>query len=280
MRKGVTHVHLNSSDFAKYTDLQFAIAKVVSQRPIDIAKKTKVMNHLISSVSQNSILNKIDKVFIDRSLNAFQAYAQVSMNNSQMANLMNYLVLENPELSHLCTLRAIIASSVLAAWKWNSPKVQSRIILSALLSDVGLRDHPGLLRKKRFEYTGEETKLYEQHPFKSFQILNQIPGMPEEILHVALQHHENAAGLGFPQKLTRNKTHAFSKVIHGVSELVETLQQQEDPSDVQKALDQIHAIQTKIVSEQVLKTLYIIFKAKLPKQLEGLLLPTETTRVA
>lgn len=278
-RKGVSYIYLNSTDFAKYTDLQFAIAKVVSQRPLDIAKKTKVMNHLMSAVSQNSILNKIDKSFVDKSLNAFEAYTQVSMNNSQLANIINYLVVENPDLSQICTLRAIIASTVLAAWKWNSPKIQSRIILSALLSDVGLKDHPNLMQKKRYEYSGEEVKLYEQHPFKSFQILNQIPGMPEEILHVALQHHENAAGLGFPQKLSRNKTHAFSKVIYGVSEFVDTLQQQDDPSDIQKALDHIYSIQTKIVSEQVLKTLYIIFKAKLPKQLEGLLLPTETTRV-
>jgi response regulator RpfG family c-di-GMP phosphodiesterase len=279
-RKGVTHIYLNANDFAKYTDLQFAISKIIHSRPLDITKKTKIMNQLMSSVSQSSLLNKIDKNFLEKSVNAFEAYTTVSLNNSQINNILAYLMLENPDLAQQSTLKAIISCSVASAWKWNSPKVQSRIILSALLSDVGLKDLHQLMQKKRFEYTAEEVKTYEQHPFTSYQILNQIEHIPEEILFVALQHHENSAGLGFPQKLVRSKTHAFSKLIHAVGEFVETLLQQEDPSNIQQALDHIYNIQGKIVSEQVIKTLYIIFKAKLPKPLEGLLLPTETTRVA
>lgn len=279
-KKGVTHIYLNSSDFAKYTDMQFVIAKAVATRPMDIVKKAKVMNHLMSSISQNSIVNKIDRQFVDKSLNAFESYTQAAMNNAQVLNIMSFLTQAEHDLSQVCTLRSVLASTVLSAWKWNSPKIQSRMILASLLCDVGLKDHPELLKKKRFEYSPEEVKLYEQHPFNSYQILSQIDGVPEEVLFVALQHHENAAGFGFPQKLPRSKTHAFSKVVHGVGEFVETLLQQDDPSQVQQALEHMFSIQNKIVSEQVLKTLYMIFNVKVPRQIEGLLLPTETTRIA
>lgn len=279
-KKGVTHIYLSSDDFAKYTDLQFTLAKAVATRPLDAVKKVKVMNHLMTSISQNSIVNKIDSTFIDKSINAFESYTKVSMNNIQILNIMGFLTQDEHDLSQVCTLRSVLASAVLNTWKWNSPKVQSRIILASLLCDIGLKDYPELLQKKRYEYTPEEVKLYERHPLNSYQILSQIHGIPEEVLFVALQHHENSAGLGFPQKLPRSKTHAFSKVVHGVGEFVDTLLQQDDPTNIEQALEHMFSIQNKIISEQVLKTLYILFNVKVPRQIDGLLLPTETTRIA
>ena len=104
--------------------------------------------------------------------------------------------------------------------------------------------------------------------------------MPEEILLVALQHHENAAGLGFPQKLQRSKAHAYSKLVHGVGEFLDTLYIQKDPTMVQETLDQLFKVQSKIISEQVLKSLFVLFRAKVPKQLNDVLLPSETNRVS
>jgi hypothetical protein len=53
----------------------------------------------------------------------------------------------------------------------------------------------------------------------------------------------------------------------------------DDRSNIKKALDQIHSIQGKTVSEQVLKSLYLLFNIEPPKNLNALLLPTDTTRV-
>lgn len=278
-KKGATHIYLGSNDFAKYTDLQFAISTTITKRPIDEIKKIRIMNQLISSISQNSIANVIDKKYLAQSLQAFEAYTQAALNQPQLLSILNVISSENPDLAEQSTLKAIMASSIATIWRWNNPKIQSRIILAALLSDIGLKDCKHLLSKKRFEYSTEEIKQYEQHPIKSYEILRQIEGIPEEILYVAIQHHENAASLGFPQKLPRSKTHSYSKLIHCIGVFIDATMEQEDRSNIKKVLDQIYNIQGKTVSEQVLKSLYILFKLEPPKELNNILLPTDTARV-
>jgi hypothetical protein len=60
---------------------------------------------------------------------------------------------------------------------------------------------------------------------------------------------------------------------------IDTIMAQEDKSNVKKVLDLIYRVQGKTVSEQVLKSLYILFELEPPKGLSALLLPTDTTRV-
>ena len=279
-KKGATHIYLDHKDFAKYTDLQFAIANSINSRPIDVIKKTKIMNHLMGAIGQSVLCKKIDTKTLSNALGAFENYTQAVLHNAQMSNVLDQLMVASPSLAEKSAVKAMLCSAIAGMWRWNSAKVQSRIILAALMCDIGLKDTPQLVKKKRIDFTPKEFTTYEQHPFNSFQILKQIPDMPEEILLVALQHHENAAGLGFPQKLPRSQAHPYSKLIHGVGEFLDSLYLQKDHSLIQETLDQLYTVQSKIISEQVLKSLFILFRAKLPKSLADVLLPSETNRMS
>jgi len=43
-----------------------------------------------------------------------------------------------------------------------------------------------------------------------------MKGIPADAILVAYQHHENWVGFGYPQKLSRNKTHPIARLIHVV----------------------------------------------------------------
>lgn len=277
-KKGATHIYMNSKDFAKYTDLQFAIASTINIRPIDAVRKTKIMNHLIASVGQSFLAGSVESKTFSNALTAFESYTQVAISNTQLENILSHLTNSSPDLIEKSSIKAMISSLIANLWKWNSPKVQSRIILAALMCDISLKDKPQLVKKNRIDYTADERGQYENHPFESFKLLNQIPDMPEEIAIVALQHHENSSGLGFPQRLSKDKLHSYSKLIHCVGEFIEVLYLQKDSTNVQLALDSLNKLQGKMLSEQVIKSLYMVFQAKMPKELEGLLLPSQTAR--
>jgi response regulator RpfG family c-di-GMP phosphodiesterase len=279
LTKGLQHIYLNNNDFAKYTDMQFVIAKKISQRPIDVARRAKIMNHLVGSVSRSVIANKVDSELLSNAIASFEAFTQLSVQNPQIEKILTQMIQASGDLSERCSHTALLSSMVASSWGWNSGKVQSRIILSGLLCDIGLREHPHLITKLRIDYTEAEKKQYEQHPMESFNTLKQIPDIPVEISLVALEHHENAMGLGFPQKLNRTKVHTFSKIIHCVIQFLETLYFQKDQSNIQAALDQMLQTQAKLISLQVLKTLYKVFNVIMPKQLIELQLPNEVMRV-
>jgi response regulator RpfG family c-di-GMP phosphodiesterase len=277
--KGVRSVFLTAHDFAKYTDFQFAIANTVKLRPIDNAKKMIAFKHLISTVSKNSFVNAMDKETMTRALDAFETYANVAFTSQKLSGLMVSLIKERPDLAEKSSMLATISSAVADLWHWNSPKIQSKIVMGAMLCDIGLKNFLHLQQKERLNYTKEEAIEYEEHPMRSFTMLSEIGGLPDDVLQIALQHHENSMGNGFPQKLEKNKVHSFSKLVHGVNEFIEIFCRQKTAPDVKKALDDVFNLQRKLVSEQVLKSLYIIFKVQVPKELEGLLLPNKVGRL-
>ncbi|MBY0452027.1 MAG: response regulator, partial [Bdellovibrionaceae bacterium] len=278
-KKGVKSIHLNSHDFAQYTDMQFTIANSINRRPIDMVRKTKVMNHLMTSVSRSFMGHVVNEDVFANALTSFEAYAQISLNNSQLNTILNQLLKNSIDTVEKAALRAMLCSMVTTQWKWNSSRFQSRIILSALMCDVGLKDYPELMKKQVFELSSAEKADYEKHPYESYRLLSQISQIPEEITLVALQHHENSAGLGFPQKLMRNKLHSFSVIVHCVNEFIDTLYGQVDKKNVKSALDHLFEAQGKMVNQQVIKTLYILFQLPIPKKLDGLLLPHQTSRL-
>lgn len=278
--KGLKLIYLNNQDFVKYTDMQFLLAKSASQRPLDAARKAKIMSQLVGSVSRGVLAHNLSKETFGHALTSFEAFTQMSLQHAEIEKILSQLIQSSGDLSERCSQTALLSSMVASAWGWTSGKVQSRIILSALFCDIGLRDCAHLITKRRIDFTADERQMYEQHPFNSFNALKQISDIPAEIALVALEHHENALGLGFPQKLNRTKIHSYSKIVHCVIEFLETLYFQVDQNDIQGALDQMYNTQGKFISLQVLKTLYKVFNAQMPKGLAELPLPNETLRVA
>ena len=278
-KKGVKYIHLNSENFAQYTDMQFALANNINRRPIDMVRKTKVMNHLMTSVSRSFMSTAVSAETFSNALTSFEAYAHISLNNSQVSTVLNQLLKTSIDTVEKGAIRSMLCSMVTSQWKWNSPRFQSRIILSALLCDIGLKDYPEILKKQIYELSAAEKAQYEQHPNESYRLLREISQIPEEITLVALQHHENSAGLGFPQKLIRNKLHSFSVIVHCVNEFIDTLYSQGDKTNIKTALDHLFEVQGNMVNQQVIKTLYILFQLPLPKKLDGLMLPNQTSRL-
>ncbi|MGZ3690410.1 MAG: response regulator [Pseudobdellovibrio sp.] len=278
-KKGITHIFLTSQDFVKFTDLQFSLDNSLSNRPFDIVRKNKVMDHLMITVNQSQLSRQIDRNSLTGYTTIFESYTNIALNNVQVITMLNHLLMSAPDIVEKSALRSLLSAMVAGQWKWNSSKIQSRLILSGLMCDVSLKDHPQLLNKRFEEYSVNEKSTYERHPLESYRMLSQIPNIPEEIPLVALQHHESSAGTGFPQRLNRSKLHSYSVVVYCVNEFIEILYASPDPSDVEGALERLSAAKGKLVNEQVIKTLYKIFNLKVPKKLEDVLLPHETSRL-
>jgi HD-GYP domain-containing protein (c-di-GMP phosphodiesterase class II) len=59
----------------------------------------------------------------------------------------------------------------------------------------------------------EEIQAYETHPFKGMQMLLSLGIVPDDVIAIVYEHHENAIGQGFPRKLRNLKMHPLAKVV-------------------------------------------------------------------
>ncbi len=94
-------------------------------------------------------------------------------------------------------------SAVLATKLKMSNESIKDITLAAMLHDIGKTRIPQSITKKS-SHTGKEAKLMELHPKLGYHIIKNELQLSDKIAMVALQHHENADGSGYPLGIAGN----------------------------------------------------------------------------
>jgi HD-GYP domain-containing protein (c-di-GMP phosphodiesterase class II) len=86
--------------------------------------------------------------------------------------------------------------------------------MAGLLHDIGKKEiSPEILNKPRHELKASELAILETHTTKGMEILNEMRDIPSDVIQVALQHHENSIGTGYPYRLKPSKTHPLARVV-------------------------------------------------------------------
>jgi response regulator RpfG family c-di-GMP phosphodiesterase len=273
-KKGMNHIYLTSKDFARYIGMQINISDAVRNKPFSKVKKIKLFNHFCQSLTECAFNEFMSESLYEKVFESFESYTQITFDNTEIFDLMMNSNQKDAAASSKSVVVAFLALAVFQQWKWNHPKYLSNIVMGALLCDVAI-ENTVLSTKKAHEMTSEELKIYEKHPLQSYTALSKIRNIPEEVLYVVLQHHENDIGLGFPQKLTKQKIHPYSRVIHTLHEFVDQADGATNKDKIKDCLEMMYSYQKNLVCVQVLKTLYIIFDIPVPWELSSVLLPTD-----
>jgi putative nucleotidyltransferase with HDIG domain len=110
----------------------------------------------------------------------------------------------------VCYVSVLIAQAL----GWKNKQTIEKLALGALLHDIGLKVlPPEIVNKAMAKMTYEETLLYEQHPYKGMQMLLSLGIVPDDVIAIVYEHHENAIGQGYPRKLRNLKMHPLAKVV-------------------------------------------------------------------
>ncbi|MRG85165.1 HD-GYP domain-containing protein [Salinibacillus xinjiangensis] len=85
--------------------------------------------------------------------------------------------------------------------------------LAALLHDIGKMKVPEDIVFKSGRLTEQEFQEIQKHTYLGYEIVKQIPNIPQSVLRTIYEHHERLDGSGYPQKLAGNQIHPFAKII-------------------------------------------------------------------
>ena len=106
---------------------------------------------------------------------------------------------------------AILATAFGYKMEYDSDII-AKITKSSLLHDIGMTRIPEDLLKKT-NPSSQETKIIQSHTQIGYKILKLDMNMPEDICLVALEHHENNDGSGYPFKLSGEQISEMSRVV-------------------------------------------------------------------
>lgn len=278
-QKGFKYIYLNSKDYAKYTDLLFVAENKTTIKPLDLAETTKAQQTLIQLTENHFILSHLPSETLQKGQRTVEQHLQALFIQPELVDILHSFVTETPQLAKKAVSIAVLSLAIVEIWKWSSPKIQCRLVLSSVLCDISWVEIPNLIEKDLLSLSPEEHKSIEQHPLKSYQLIQKIENFPEEILQVISQHHKNSDGSGFPMKVQKSKLHPFSKIIHALIEFYDLAEKHQNKQNIHFVLNELFKNHRKLISEQVIKSLYILFNTELPKELTNLLLPDQSGRL-
>jgi putative nucleotidyltransferase with HDIG domain len=221
--KAVFYIWVKKHEYATLVKANLTIAGIiVRHESLDTKQKTHVLTN-----AAGQVFRQLDEMGI-----SMEAYTQAKQivdaticlaeSHKDLAELFAALAeVSDHLLKHsmaVCAVSTLIAQTM----KWDSRATIEKVALGALLHDIGKKALPSeLLTKPKAKMTHEETLQYESHTFKGMQMLLGLGVVPDDVIAIVYEHHENALGMGFPRKLRNLKMHPLARIVALANEFVD-----------------------------------------------------------
>lgn len=213
--KAVEYLWVEKKKYNKITKQKLAIAGVIiSNKDLSTKQKTYVV-----TAAAQSVFNELDHMGI--SMDTFNHAKQVTEatvalveTHPDLASIMESLKDCSDDL--LRHSMAVSACCVLIgqALEWVNKINLEKLALGGLLHDIGKKSlQRNLIEKAIVDMSPEEIQTYETHPYRGMQMLVSIGIVPDDVVSMVYEHHENSIGQGYPQKIRDIKIHPMARVI-------------------------------------------------------------------
>ncbi|MCB9026788.1 MAG: HD domain-containing protein [Bdellovibrionaceae bacterium] len=203
------------SSYYRLTRQNIAIAGVaVSKASLNQDAKTKFI-----AAAANSVFEQLDQIGISK--DTYENVRQISeatvalvQNHKDISQM--FLAFEKYGNHLLRHSMAVSAVAVMLANEldWKNKLTLEKVSLGGLLHDVGkLSLPPDLVEKPRALMNYEENQMYETHSFRGLEMVTSLGLVPDDVVSIIYEHHENSIGQGFPRRLRDIKIHPMAKVV-------------------------------------------------------------------
>lgn len=213
--KGVSRLFMKRNDYKKFISINAFSSPSGCEGKERLEWIRQTSNTLLDDIYHHEV--NLDNFF------AAKQVVESTLDLVADNGLMFELIKELNEMSNDVYKQSLGMSiySVLIASKMglNDPKIKFRLSIAGLFSDMGLKQcPPELIEKSRILYNFKEQAEYIRHTDYSVDVLKGVDGLPEEILQVISQHHENLDGSGFPRRITKHQIHPLAKILRVAEE--------------------------------------------------------------
>lgn len=222
LKNGIAEVHTEGSAVVAQVEA-VPRARLVEQESIRIHGDYDTLrrnwnvarNDLVSTAE---ILRANFRTLIERK--AFNNHEVIEISQKIVASLFQIpfylLVLENLQLSESALVNHAIRAGIYGAHLGKTinltrPRVQE-LFFAMLLMDVGMFLVPESVRRSPTSPNPEDWKSLRSHPLIGYKMLVNQAYVKTSLAVVALQHHENYDGSGYPRALRENQIDLLARI--------------------------------------------------------------------
>lgn len=213
--KEVSYLWVRKKEYYKITHQTITIAGIaLSKKDLADNMKATMVTH-----SARAVFRQIEGVGFDletynNSKQICEAVLGLVEHHKSLADLLASLQSYSDQLMAHSVAVSSFAVMIGQALKYEKKATLEKLALGGLLHDIGMKAlAPDLVKKPLATMSPEEIAQYETHSFKGMQMLQSLGIVPDDIVSIVYEHHENSIGQGFPQRLRDVKMHPLAKVV-------------------------------------------------------------------
>lgn len=143
-------------------------------------------------------------LFIDQLVRDFEVHPGLAADFKALQSYDNYTY------SHSINV-ALLTFAIAKIINYQGEKLK-RLVLGALLHDIGKLTIPISIIDKPSTLSDEEMHVVQTHPTRGFQRSSDF-FLPRSVLAVILEHHERWNGLGYPKGLSKGAIHPYAQIV-------------------------------------------------------------------
>jgi response regulator RpfG family c-di-GMP phosphodiesterase len=263
MEKKIDSFYVLPEDMRKIVGFNLTVSKIAnSSAQVSRETRLKLFTQTAALIAQNCHYGGVDKNMLAVATETVDSTMKLAMEDDNLYMLMSVLQIDNPSIYAHSVAVSAYACMIGKKVGMGSLTAQFRLSLAGLLHDIGKRELPiNVLSKTRLQMTAGELALLAGHCQRGKDILLGMPGIPEDIVMMVAQHHENNVGTGYPYGVAGNRIHPLAKIL-AVSEVFCTsvlTMGAKTPVEVQNVLQRIWNVQERELDVASLKALANIF---------------------
>lgn len=196
-------------------------SKLKAQSQVDMKSYFATTMFAIKENSNKDALVMVDEIK-DKILSDIQQIIPDVKFCSQLKLLGNYY-----DCHSLNT--AILAAAMGYKLEYDEDVIE-KLVQAALLHDIGMSRLPKELLEKA-TLSQQDNKVYQTHAQIGYKILKYEMNQPEDICLVALEHHENNDGSGYPFKVSGEQISPMARIV-GLCSFFDDLTSNKTPNKV------------------------------------------------
>lgn len=196
-------------------------SKLKAQSQVDMKSYFATTMFAIKENSNKDALVMVDEIK-DKILDDIQQIIPEVKFCSQLKLLGNYY-----DCHSLNT--AILAAAMGYKLEYDEDVIE-KLVQAALLHDIGMSRLPKELLEKA-TLSQQDNKVYQTHAQIGYKILKYEMNQPEDICLVALEHHENNDGSGYPFKVSGEQISPMARIV-GLCSFFDDLTSNKTPNKV------------------------------------------------
>lgn len=276
-QKGLTYFYIRKEHFAKYVDFNIGLTKAAHSGKTTISRdrKAQLLKQTSEMFLENVYVNGVNKEVFEEGREIVDTTIRL-VSESDNLFIMLELLSKHSKSDYSQSLAVSIYSTLIAKQMgWQSAQTLFRVAMAGLLHDIGHRSIPETLiqtyHTNKFSLPDSHIQLYQSHPVIAYHMLQQIPGMPEEVPIAVLQHHENMACTGYPNRPPRLKLTPISRVLNVADAFCDALYSStsEGEADLNptKAIQALYPHREADFDPQMLRALFQVLEIPVPEKI-------------